>query len=362
MAKEANKVNRGKNTTILVLGAGATRACSFVRPEKWPCLPPLNKDFFTQLQRVPDKKHQNDINAIIKDVIELFGANFAVTLEDVFSTLEHTIRMLSVTQKQRAYKKSHLQAIRDRLMAAIAIVMEASLAEHGDDGHAKQSALPCKYHEKIVNKILRRKDHIISFNYDCVIDYALRARGDGKWDPHYGYGFNLGPRGTNIEGDDAWRPEKPAGQNTTIHLHKLHGSLHFQFGEGDSKKVRLKERPYTKQHGTPRYSIIPPESNKAYDKGIFAVLWANAAEALGRARNLIIIGYSLPATDLHATALFRTSIRSEQLKSLTIVNPSREDRARIRSVVQRGISTETRVLSFDSVREFLATNPSVWRG
>jgi len=362
MAKQKKQSGRAKNSTVLVLGAGATRACSFVEPEEWSCLPPLNTDFFTQLQRVPDQKHQEDIRAIIKDVIDLFGTNFEITLEDMFSTIEHTIRMLSVTGSQRAYKKSDLQAMRDRLMAAIAIVLEASLAEHHDDGHAKQSAKSCNYHDKMVTDVLQKKDHIISFNYDCVIDYALRDHGNGKWNPRYGYGFDLGPRGANLEGDNHWSPPKPATRNTTIHLHKLHGSLHFKFGTTNPKKITLKQRPYTKQYGTPRYSIIPPESNKAYDKGIFATLWANAAKALGRAKNLIIIGYSLPATDLHANALFRTSIRSEQLRSLVIVNPSQKDRARIRSVVRRGISAETRVLSFDSVPEFLATDVSIWRG
>lgn len=363
MPEPAKKTSHKSNdTTVVVLGAGATRACSFVNADDWPCLPPLDRDFFTQLQRVPDEKHQKDITAVIKDVTGLFGVNFAVTLEDVFSTVEHTIRMLSVTRSQRAYKKSDLQEMRDRLMAAIAIVLEASLAERRDDGHAKQSAKPCQHHGRIVKDILRKRDHVISFNYDCVIDNALTQHGDGKWDAHYGYGFNLGPRGANLQGDDAWQPSKPAGKTTTIQLHKLHGSLHFKFAGSGSKKVNLKQRPYTKQHGTPRYSIIPPESNKAYDTGIFATLWANAAEALGRAKNLVIIGYSLPATDLHATALFRTSIRSEQLRSLVIANPRREDRARIRSVVQRGIFSETRVLSFDSVAEFLATNVSIWRG
>ena len=349
-------------TTVLVLGAGATRACSFVDPCERPCLPPLNQDFFTQLQRVPDDKHQDDIKAIIKDVIHLFGVNFAVTLEDVFSTVEHTIRMLSVTRKQRAYKKkADLQAIRDRLMSAIAIVLEASLAERSSDGHAKQTARACGHHAKFVTNILQKKDHIISFNYDCMIDDALAKHGDGKWNPRYGYGFNLGPRGANLIGDNAWTPKKPAAITSTIHLHKLHGSLHFKFGTTNTKEVRLKERPYTKQHGTPRYSIIAPESNKPYDTGIFATLWANAAEALGRARNLIVIGCSLPPTDLHATALFRTSIRHDQLRSLVVVNPNQEDRARIRSVVQAGIATDTRVLSFSSVPEFLATGTSIWR-
>ncbi len=351
----------GSGPTVLVLGAGATRACSFVDPEKWPCLPPLDSDFFTQLQRVPDDKHQDDINAIIKDVIDLFGANFAVTLEDVFSTVEHTIRMLSVTRTSRAYKRTELEQMRDRLMSAIAIVLEASLAERRGDGHAKQTARACKHHAKLVTDTLQRKDHIISFNYDCVIDYALARHGKGKWNPRYGYGFNLGPRGANLTGDEVWTPTSPADKETTIHLHKLHGSLHFKFGTRNDKKVALKQRPYTKQHGTPHYSIIAPESNKAYDTGLFATLWANAAEALGHARNLLVIGYSLPATDLHATALFRTSIRRDQLNSLVVMNPSQQDRARVRSVVQAGISEKTRVLSFSSVEEFLATDTCIWR-
>jgi len=349
-----------KGTTVIVLGAGATRACSFVDSREWSCLPPLDADFFTQLQRVPDEKHQADIAAIIADVVKLFGNNFSVTLETVFATVEHTIRMLRTTGAERAFNSQDLKKMRDRLLAAIAIVMEAALAQH-ENGHAKQTARPCRHHEWLVEEVLQRGDHVISFNYDCVIDYALRRKGDKKWNPRYGYGFNLGSRGVNLSGDDKWAPNVPSDKKDTIQLHKLHGSLHFKFGGTDPKKVHLKVRPYTKQHGTPRYSVIPPESNKAYDKGIFARLWKNAALGLGHAENLVIVGYSLPPTDLHATALFRTSIKESALKSLIIVNPDREARARARSVVQRGLSKDTRVLSFDSLAEFSATAISVWK-
>ena len=37
--------------TLFVLGAGATRGCSFVSSQEDPCLPPLDGDFFMQLQR-----------------------------------------------------------------------------------------------------------------------------------------------------------------------------------------------------------------------------------------------------------------------------------------------------------------------
>jgi hypothetical protein len=44
-----------------------------------------------------------------------------------------------------------------------------------------------------------------------------------------------------------------------------------------------------------------------------------------------------------------------------IVNPDREARQRIRAVMQRGLSPETRVLSFDYLHEFIAVERRVWR-
>ncbi len=347
--------------TLVVLGAGATRACSFVDAKKESCIPPVDADFFTQLQRVRNPKHQDQIDAVMSDVVRLFGSNFSVSLETVFATLEHTIRMLKTTGSTRAYKRSDLEQMRDRLLGAIAIAMEASITQRDKDGNTKQASRSCDHHKSLVRDVLLRRDHIISFNYDCVIDDALRAAGAEKWSARYGYGFGLGKGGGNLSGDRAWDPSGPAGKEQTIHLHKLHGSLHFQFKGETSSKVVLKQRPYTKQRGTPRYSIIPPESNKAYDKGMFAILWKNAAAAIARARHIVVIGYSLPATDLHATALFRTSVKAGALRPLVVVNPDRDARKRARSVMQRGLSAESRVLSFDRFDEFLATDPSVWR-
>jgi len=147
----------------------------------------------------------------------------------------------------------------------------------------------------------------------------------------------------------------------------LHGSLHFQIKERDDKKggkkisITLKKRPYTKQFGNLQFTIIPPESNKAYDKGAFRLLWSRAAVAIKKAHNIIFIGYSLPFTDLHSTALFRTAVNEGQLRSLVIVNPDREVRKRTRGVLQRGISPDTRVICCDKVEEFFAIDPALWR-
>jgi hypothetical protein len=347
---------------LFVFGAGATRGASFVDPTKDPCLPPLDSDFFTQLQRVQNQKHQSLIKQVTQDVVELFGVNFSVTVETVFTTLENTIRMLETTGENRDFRRSELQEKRSRLEQAIAVAFEDSLAEKAA-GHSSLTPRPCDYHSRFVSDLLQAGDDIISFNYDCLLDFALRDRGSGKWHPRYGYGFKLGARGKLLTGDQFWRPTTPPppGNDNTVHLYKLHGSLHFQIsGPDDNPCIYLKQRPYTKQKGNLKFSIIPPEWHKAYDKSAYANLWKRAASAIHENKEFVFIGYSLPLTDSHATALFLTSVPKTSIKSLVLVNPDPEARRRIRTVVQRGLRKNTRVVSFNKLEEFVAAKRSLW--
>lgn len=297
----------------------------------------------------------------MRDVVELFGQNFDVTMETVFATLEHTLRMLGTTGESRDFKRDEITAKRDRLKQALAVALEDSLTERTEGRASSQTPRPCKHHEKFVTSVLRLSDTVITFNYDCVLDHALRTSGSRKWNARYGYGLPVGAGTHLLEGHDAWQPKEPAPKTSTVHLYKLHGSLHFRVPEKEGSPVTLKQRPYTRQAGDLRFTILPPESQKAYDKGIFRELWRAAGVALHRARHVIVIGYSLPPTDLHSTALLRTSVKRRALRSLVIVNPDPLARHRIRSVLQRGLAPETRVLSFDHLREFVAADRSVWR-
>lgn len=348
-------------SSLFVFGAGATRGASFVDPIEDPCLPPLDGDFFTQLQRVRNNKHKKLIKDVMRDVIDLFGQNFDVTMETVFSTLEHTERMIEATGENRDYKKTEIKAKRNRLEQAIAVVLEESLTKSDAEGHSTHTRKCCPVHNIFVKNILQKGDEIISFNYDCVLDDSLKSHGSSKWNPRYGYAFKLGARGRNLTGDHHWCPEILAKKEETVHFYKLHGSLHFQISDSKSEhKIHLKQHPYTKRKGNLRFSIIPPEWHKTYDQGAFAALWKQASAAIHRADRLVIIGYSLPQTDLHSTALFRTSIKKAGLKSLVIVNPDPEARKRIRAVVQRGMNKDTRVHSIDYMSHFTAMHKSVW--
>lgn len=204
---------------------------------------------------------------------------------------------------------------------------------------------------------MKSGDEIVSFNYDCLIDETLKRHGSKKWNARYGYSFVLGKGRTNLTGDQYWSPNEPAVKRDTIKLYKLHGSLHF---DAPDDKVKLKQRPYTKQYGDLKFTIIPPESNKRYDQGVFKRLWNQAGQALHHTNTLVIIGYSFPVSDSHANALFRVSVKRNGLKSLVLVNPDREARRRGREVLKRGLSENTKVLVFDSLREFSTVDRALW--
>lgn len=348
--------------SVFVFGAGATRGCSFVNPERQPCLPPLDRDFFTQLQRVRNQKYRNLVAAVISDVVGLFGKNFGATLESTFATLEQMMRMLLATRETRDFKVSTLRDMRNRLLLAVAAVLEEALTESPIRKGGRREPAQCEHLERFVKECLRAGDTIITFNYDCALDYHLKNFGEGKWNARYGYGVNLGPRGSRLKGDAHWQPSRPAKKGETVRLLKLHGSLHFKADRPDEDEyvLVLKQRPYTYQGRGMRFTIIPPEYVKRFDAGLFRDIWNEAFKAIARARNLIFVGYSLPVTDAHATALFRSAVKGNGLNALVVANPDRDARMRIRGVVLRGLSDRTRVLSLESLAEFVAVPRDVW--
>jgi hypothetical protein len=300
-----DETGAGTIMATFVFGAGATRGAGFVDPDRNPCLPPLDADFYAQLQRISNNKHRQTVEKVIADTVELFGTNFQVTMETVFTTLEHTARMTETTGERREFRKKELDVKKERLKQAIAATLEESLCDGG-----QQIGTECEHHERLVYA-MNPRDAIITFNYDCLIDETLKRCGNGKWNPRYGYGFELGKARTYLKGDKEWAPKTPSSKDHTISLYKLHGLLHFNV-TGDN--VILKRRPYTKQHGNLRFTIIPPESNKRYDEGVFKRIWNHASRALYRTKHLIVIGYSFPTTDSHANALFRVSLSEKALR------------------------------------------------
>ena len=114
---------------LVVLGAGATRGAKWNTPidESPACLPPLNADFFTQLQRLREPKHQSVIEAVVDDVVDLYGPGFSLTLEDYFSQLQSMISMSDVVDRQKSdlWNRSELLRKRKTLVDAVGAVLKS---------------------------------------------------------------------------------------------------------------------------------------------------------------------------------------------------------------------------------------------
>jgi len=350
--------------TVFILGAGATRGCSFVHELKQQghCLPPLDSDFFTQLQRVSNKTNRLRIDRLIEQLARWFGHNYGLGMEQVFCHLEHAERMAKHLKKDRGESFDTLTQLKQDLEQSIALILGESLTIVKTGGKGSYELKECKHHDRLVEQLAESGDAFITFNYDCVLDDSLRRMGAGKWNPHYGYRFKLRPKGRGLTGYEHWAPHSgiAVDNDQTIEVHKIHGSLHFKRFEKDM--VTLKAHPYRNPNGGDmNFKIIPPESRKSYDEGRFGEIMVSAFKSLRAATRIVAIGYSLPPSDQHAEALLRFGVKQGAIESLVVVNPDREARRRVRTALVRGLDLKTRVLSFDSLEEFVNAETSIWK-
>jgi hypothetical protein len=264
----------------------------------------------------------------MKDVVALFGSNFRLTLEDYFTQLEFLIDSVKTASRSPEMVGTGLAERRDHLMTGLGAVLEsATMPIIRSDGG-------CRLHKALVNR-LRSSDTVISFNYDCLIDDALRRFGDETWNPRWGYGF---PSTYELEGLETWLPDKPAtSRRATVRLLKIHGSVNWQLPTRPDRPIHLKTRLY-KQRGTPRFSIIPPVWNKTSDQRseeavIYPHVWRGCARAIRNAARVVVIGFSFGPTDLQAQSVFRLALDANKaLRLLVIATPSAEARRRVREV------------------------------
>lgn len=321
--------------TVAILGAGASRGEIFDGYDV-ACLPPLNADFFTQLQKIDHAKHSQTIRDVLNDIHSFFGPNWSLTLEEYFTQIEFFNLTLKYDTKLNKKFLTQLASARKSLFQALSATLEESIPNE---------ALPL--HNKLVD-LLAQGDAILSFNYDTLIDSSLKGRGDNKWSAETGYGFPV--RTCEVTGIEHWNPQSPVRKGPSIKLLKLHGSIHWKISE-DGSSIHLKQRTH-KQNKDPKFSIIPPEWNKSGKNNlIYNRLWSLAAESLSKSKNVIMIGYSFSNNDLHSSALFRLALR-HPLERIIIVNPNQDARRRARTALEGGIGPATIISQFESFKDF----------
>jgi len=151
---------------------------------------------------------------------------------------------------------------------------------------------------------------IVTLNYDLLIEQLL---------DDIGLRYEYGASGI-IEFDDPARRRRLRRSGSQLDIYKLHGSASWGVCRGCGKAksssdqvtsfettyvpIRRKSCPWCKERFL-ESGIVPPILEKAGESRYREPIWVSARKALRRAREVIVIGYSLPESDHEALSLFR---------------------------------------------------------
>jgi len=123
------------------------------------------------------------------------------------------------------------------------------------------------------------------------------------------------------------------------------------------KRIRLVQRPYTRQKGDRDFFIVPPVMSKDdVTSDLLWPIWQKSSRRLARAKSVLLIGYSLPSADAIAHALFTSrgaDPTAEPLRYLIIANPDRPTRHHLIQSFRASTGRETKVLVFNKMSEML---------
>lgn len=182
---------------------------------------------------------------------------------------------------------------------------------------------------------------LITFNYDLVLERSLIAwltgsRFDPQWaekqSPVKSFGVNYFIKsqpvtyGTKAVTYNAASRDRPMGivggqklvplpgvaPELIIPILKLHGSLNFA---KDSKASTTLESVVDDPQ------ILPPLFNKN-TAALGSAIWAQALKELREAKNIVVVGYSLPQTDIYMQYFLRAALGPNvDLNKITVYDP-----------------------------------------
>ncbi len=163
------------------------------------------------------------------------------------------------------------------------------------------------------------RNTLITFNYDTVVEEALSRLG-------FAYDYGL------PEGAVRWVSGRPNGRGEPIPILKLHGSVNWGVNLSAPSHQKIEIFPdYTLLRASEaKHELIlaPPTWRKGWGPShVMTAVWDEAIDALSNATRIIIIGYSLPATDSHFKYLMSAGLRDNiSLRKILFVNGREQPR------------------------------------
>jgi SIR2-like domain len=295
----------------IVLGAGASRGVAYAQEMSMPS--PLDSDFFDLLQRLDqsNNKFGPAVSFLIEGCLARPEERLWQSMEKLFYSLYLRATIQDVID-DGAVQEHRARVVKNFTRALDALLREA----HG--------TCSCLYHEELILGA-SSEDSIITFNYDLVIERAIR-----RISP------KLPSLGGWLYGFDA----RPPGSERVPKIYKLHGSSNWK-RTGNRFEVRQKSwdefgfTPGYRAHTSKEAPIILPFWDKRIEEEPWLPIWRDAVAALKQSSKLIVWGYSLPTTDFKSREIFRLAANSSNLKEVIVIDPSPDVRERWRELFVR---------------------------
>src|SRR5689334_13171371 len=136
---------RGKSDlkTCFILGAGATRAARFRPSPVAPAvpistgpLPPLDTDFFKQIQFLRNKIHIEVAEELLRYVVSEYGTGFNLTMEQFFAQVEVLPKLLKELSIMKGVKSKAPERARTLFHQSLAAIFDETLLIHTSDSYS----------------------------------------------------------------------------------------------------------------------------------------------------------------------------------------------------------------------------------
>lgn len=356
--------------TLYFIGAGLTKSLELTRRV------PLMSDFVQVLTEYAGNGNKVVLDTLVGMEV---GNVYEAACEECLPLAKALRGREEVTEEERG---RFAELVRNRPSESIEAIFEKVESMRLEPGFETRSGLKPAYFGYAINQVFstigwdlqldlvtrfltkqfedNQRNHVfVSFNYDLALDRAIELASDGQWQPQGGYGFDF-PFFT-IDGLQAcWTGCLPRSCRR-IQILKPHGSLNWlrrrsraepDVGRDDasdmvlplSRELELRywaasnpfhsinfSQPGSLDFGSPNVEILiaPPSPTKP---SVMPRLRAAEIDAIAKADEVFVIGYSLPETDQDQRKLIKDAIgkRSGSISKLTAVNyiVNEEERAR----------------------------------
>jgi len=324
--------SKNHDPVTFVLGAGASRSVSYARERD--ILSPLDRDFFDLLQRLEPQDKDEPAVAWVVSQMSTLPLEYRRSLEKAF----YTLHLRSYLRRKLAgADRSGEEAVVGQFARAVVALLRKA--------HGTQT---CENH-KVLFGNLNAADAVVSFNYDLVVERALRAHARARK-------IAFSPTMYALNGED----QPPKGLPKIL---KLHGSVNWDL---DDKRLRVRTGAWDDFDNAPGYRgysgdgtkfpILLPFWDKQVTREPWLTPWQRAHQQLQETTYIIVWGFSLPTTDVKVRELFAISVTEGGAKRrLCVIDPSQATRDRWRELLPNAQYWE-----YDNIKAFKSAPPAWW--